>query len=94
MRKGEYARLSGKQRRFIKGQNYTPLSRRENLTLEGRQALRTLLRIAGKWAIIVSETVMLILARKSHLYRSGSCRFVVRSRIVKSRPELNGSGRG
>ena len=44
VRKNEYARLSGKQRRFIKGQKYTLLSRKENLTLEGRQALRTLLR--------------------------------------------------
>src|SRR5262249_44729955 len=44
VRKNEYARLSGKQRRFIKGQKYTLLSRNENLTLEGRQALRTLLR--------------------------------------------------
>lgn len=44
IRKSEYARLSGKDRRFIKGQKYTLLSRRENLTLEGRQALRTLLR--------------------------------------------------
>jgi transposase len=44
VRKSEYARLSGKDRRFIKGQKYTLLSRRENLTLEGRQALRTLLR--------------------------------------------------
>jgi transposase len=44
VRKSEYARLSRKQRRFIKGQKYTPLSRKENLTLEGRQALRTLLR--------------------------------------------------
>ena len=43
VRKSEYARLSGRQRRFIKGQKYTLLSRRENLTLEGRQALRTLL---------------------------------------------------
>jgi transposase len=43
VRKSEYARLSGKQRRFIKGQKYTLLSRRENLTLEGRQALKTLL---------------------------------------------------
>src|SRR5499427_1411519 len=34
----------GKKRRFIKGQKYTLLSRKENLTLEGRQALRTLLR--------------------------------------------------
>ncbi len=43
VRKREYARLSGKQRRFIKGQKYTLLSRKENLTLEGRQALKTLL---------------------------------------------------
>lgn len=43
VRKSEYARLSGKQRRYIKGQKYTLLSRRENLTLEGRQALKTLL---------------------------------------------------
>ena len=43
VRKSEYARLSGKSRRYIKGQKYTLLSRRENLTLEGRRALRTLL---------------------------------------------------
>ncbi len=43
VRKSEYARLSGKDRRYIKGQKYTLLSRRENLTLEGRQSLRTLL---------------------------------------------------
>jgi len=43
VRKTEYARLSGKQRRFIKGQKYTLLSHREHLTLEGRQALKTLL---------------------------------------------------
>ena len=43
VRKSEYARLSGKQRRFIKGQKYTLLSRRENLTLEGRRALKALL---------------------------------------------------
>jgi transposase len=44
VRKSEYARLSGKDRRYIKGQKYTLLSRRENLTREGRQALKTLLR--------------------------------------------------
>ena len=43
VRKSEYARLSGKSRRYIKGQKYTLLSRRENLTLEGRRALTTLL---------------------------------------------------
>jgi len=43
VRKREYARLRGNDRRFIKGQKYTLLSHRENLTLEGRQALKTLL---------------------------------------------------
>ena len=43
VRKAEYARLSGQDRRYIKGQKYTLLSRRENLTLEGRQSLKTLL---------------------------------------------------
>src|SRR5206468_3818155 len=41
--KGEYARVSGRQRRFIKGQKYTLLAHRENLTLSGRRALTTLL---------------------------------------------------
>jgi transposase len=39
----EYARLSGKGRRFIKGQKYTLLSNRENLTLEGKKSLKLLL---------------------------------------------------
>jgi transposase len=43
VRKAEYARLAGKDRRFIKGQKYTLLSHRENLTLDGRRALKTLL---------------------------------------------------
>ncbi len=43
VRKAEYARLSGKDRRFIKGQKYTLLSRRENLTLQGRRSLKLLL---------------------------------------------------
>ena len=43
VRKSEYARLSGNKRRYIKGQKYTLLSRWENLTLEGRHALKTLL---------------------------------------------------
>jgi transposase len=43
VRKAEYARLSGQDRRYVKGQKYTLLSRRQNLTLQGRQALRTLL---------------------------------------------------
>ena len=44
VRKSEYARLSGRNRRFIKGQKYTRLSHRENLTLTGRQSLQTLLK--------------------------------------------------
>ena len=44
MRKSEYARLTGKNRQFIKGQKYTLLSNRENLTLEGRRALAKLLK--------------------------------------------------
>ena len=43
VRKSAYARLSGKDRRYIKGQKYTLLSRREHLTMEGRQTLKTLL---------------------------------------------------
>jgi len=43
VRKSEYARLTGKDRRFIKGQKYTLLSSRENLTLEGRRSLKLLL---------------------------------------------------
>ena len=43
IRKSEYARLSGKDRRFVKGQRYTLLSHRENLTAEGKHALKTLL---------------------------------------------------
>jgi transposase len=43
VRKSEYHRLSGRHRRYIKGQKYTLLSHRENLTLEGRRALKTLL---------------------------------------------------
>ena len=43
VRKSEYARLKGKERSYIKGQKYTLLSRRENLTLDGRKALKKLL---------------------------------------------------
>lgn len=44
VRKSEYARLSAKDRKFIKGQKYTLLSHQENLNTEGRQALKTLLK--------------------------------------------------
>ncbi len=41
VRKNEYARLQGRGRRYIKGQKYTLLSRKENLTLEGKKRLNT-----------------------------------------------------
>jgi transposase len=44
VRKSEYGRLVGKDRRFIKGQKYTLLSHRENLSTEGRRGLRLLLK--------------------------------------------------
>jgi transposase len=43
VRKSESARLSRKDRRFIKGQKYTLLAHRANLTLEGKRSLKLLL---------------------------------------------------
>jgi transposase len=45
VRKMEYSRLSGKDRSYIKGQKYTLLSNRENLTLDGQKALKKLLKV-------------------------------------------------
>jgi transposase len=47
VRKLEYGRFSGRGRSYIKGQKYTLLSNRENLTLDGRRALKKLL-VANK----------------------------------------------
>ena len=44
VRKSEYARLTGKNRQFIKGQKYTLLSNHANLTLDGRRSLAKLLQ--------------------------------------------------
>ena len=44
VRKREYARLSGKDRRFIKGQRYTLLSHWENLNAKGRESLELLFK--------------------------------------------------
>jgi len=43
VRKNEYSRVAGRDRRYIKGQKYTLLSRWENLTLDGKKALKALL---------------------------------------------------
>lgn len=44
VRKNEYRRVSGEDRKFIKGQKYNLLSRWKNLKLDGRQALKVLLQ--------------------------------------------------
>lgn len=44
VRKNEYARLTGNDRRFIKGQKYTLLSRWKNLSTKGRKALKLLFK--------------------------------------------------
>jgi transposase len=43
VRRTEYARLTGDNRRFMKGQQYPVLAHRENLNMDGRRALKTLL---------------------------------------------------
>jgi transposase len=45
LRKQEYARLTGDDRRYIKGTKYTLLSRWDNLTTDGRAALQELFRV-------------------------------------------------
>jgi len=44
VRRSEYKRVSEKERYFIKGQRYTLLSNRANLTISGKRALRLLLK--------------------------------------------------
>ena len=44
VRKTEYRRVEGKERKYIKGKKYILLSRRENLDRDGRRNLKELLR--------------------------------------------------
>jgi transposase len=44
IRKAEYGRITGPQRKFIKGQKYVLLSHKANLTIEGRKSLQILLK--------------------------------------------------
>ena len=44
IRKMEYARITGPERKFIKGQKYVLLSHRENLAPEAKQSLKLLLK--------------------------------------------------
>lgn len=45
IRKQEYKKLDGKDKRFIKGKKYTLLSRRANLNTTGKKALRDLFKV-------------------------------------------------
>jgi len=45
VRKQEYARLQGAERKYLKGQKYILLSRREHLDLDGQRALRKIFRL-------------------------------------------------
>lgn len=45
VRKSEYARVSKNDRKFIKGQKYTLLSRKSNLSISGKRALKDLLSV-------------------------------------------------
>lgn len=58
IRKMEYYRLSDKDRSYIKGQKYTLLSNRENLTLDGRKSLKKLLKVNKRinTAYLLKET--------------------------------------
>jgi transposase len=44
VRKQEYARLTDRDRQYVKGQKYTLLSRWKNLSVEGKDALKTLFK--------------------------------------------------
>ena len=44
MRREEYKRVAGEGRTYIKGQRYTLLSHKANLDIDGRRALRMLLK--------------------------------------------------
>ncbi len=58
VRKSEYARVSGSDRRFIKGQKYTLLAHPENLSMKGRKSLKALLAANKRLntAYILKET--------------------------------------
>jgi transposase len=51
IRRSEYKRVTGEDRSFIKGQRYVPLSRRENLTDDGRENLERLLPANARLSI-------------------------------------------
>lgn len=58
LRRREYARVSAKDKRFIKGQRYTLLSHKANLDLDGRRSLGLLLKANKRLskAYVLKET--------------------------------------
>jgi len=58
IRRNEYKHLSGKDKSYIKGQRYTLLSLRKNLSLDGRRALKKLLQANRRLntAYVLKET--------------------------------------
>lgn len=58
VRRREYARVSAKDKRFIKGQRYTLLSHKANLDLDGRRSLSLLLKANKRLskAYVLKET--------------------------------------
>lgn len=51
VRKSEYGRVAGKDRTYIKGQKYTLLSNKENLSLDGKRSLKKLLAVNRRLSI-------------------------------------------
>jgi hypothetical protein len=84
VRKNEYARLTGKDRRFIKGQKYTLLSSRENLTLEGRRSLKPRGTPENRPLVDGSKpaTTGRIRDRLLRVYRSVSVGLIQQARVV------------
>jgi transposase len=85
VRKTEYARLSGKDRRFIKGQKYNLLSRNENLTLEGKRSLKILLAANRHSTRLISSK------RPSASCGTTSARHGRGASSIIGEPALNGS---
>ena len=82
VRKNEYRRLQGESRRFIKGQKYTLLTRRENLGAEGRASLDLLFKANRRLykAYLLKEQfgqlwTSPILRRRDCFLRNGSRRY-------------------
>jgi transposase len=70
VRKSEYSRLTGENRKFIKGQKYTLLSHKENLNSDGKKSLKILLNANSRLnkAYILKETFNQLWDYKSEIW--------------------------